>query len=101
MTAYIESAEFDIDEGDRFFLMRRAIPDMTIEAGSVDYIFKTRRYPQSTQTTDTTSTVTASTEKMDLRIRTRNLAVRVESDALGDDWRMGTARIDIRPDGRR
>jgi hypothetical protein len=68
---------------------------------SVDYIFKTRRYPQSTQTTDTTSTVTASTEKMDLRIRTRNLAVRVESDALGDDWRMGTARIDIRPDGRR
>jgi hypothetical protein len=101
MTAYIESAEFDVDQGDRFFFLRRAIPDMTINAGSVDYIFKTRRYPHSTQTTDTTSTVTSSTEKLDLRIRTRNLAVRVESDALDDDWRMGTARIDIRPDGRR
>jgi hypothetical protein len=101
MTAYIETAEFDVEQGDRFFLIRRAIPDMTIDAGSVDYIFKTRRYPHSTQTTDTSSVVTSSTEKLDLRIRTRNLVLRIESDALGDDWRMGTARIDIRPDGRR
>jgi len=101
MTAYIESSEFDVDQGDRFFLIRRAIPDMTIVSGSVDYIFKTRRYPQSTQVTDTTKTVTSSTEKLDLRIRTRDLALRIESDALGDDWRMGTPRIDIRPTGRR
>jgi len=101
MTAYIESAEFDVEEGDKAYLISRAIPDMTINAGSVDYIFKTRRYPQSTQFTDTTKTVSASTEKLDLRIRTKQLSLRIESDALGDSWEMGTPRLDIRPDGKR
>jgi len=101
MTAYIESSDFDIDQGDKFMFISRLIPDMTINAGSVDYIFKTKRYAQSTQTTDTTATVSATTEKVDLRIRTRDLAMRVESDALSDSWQMGTARLGVRTDGRR
>ena len=101
MTAYIESADIDIDEGDKFFFINRAIPDMTINAGSVNYIFKTKRYPQSTQATDTTKVVSASTEKVDLRIRTRDLALRIESDALGDSWEMGTPYLGIRADGKR
>jgi len=101
MTAYIESADFDIGEGDKFYLVRRVIPDMTITAGSVDYIFKVRRYPHSTQTTDTTGTVSSSTEKLDVRIRTRQMAVRIESDALSDDWRHGNPRLDVRLDGKR
>jgi len=101
ITAYVESAEFDIGEGDRFYIINRVIPDMTINAGSVDYIFKTRRYPHSGQVTDTTGTVSASTEKLDVRIRTRQMAIRIESDALLDDWRSGTARLDVRHSGRR
>jgi hypothetical protein len=101
ITAYIESSEFDIENGDHFFFIKRVIPDMTIPSGSVDYILKTRRYPHSTQVTDTTKTIDAATEKIDVRIRTRSLALRIESDALGDDWRMGTARMDARPDGKR
>ena len=101
MTAYIESADFDIEEGDRFFLISRLIPDMTIVTGDVDYTLKTRRYPHSTQVTDTTSTVSASTEKVDLRVRTRQVAIRITSDALLDDWRYGIPRIDIRKDGGR
>jgi len=101
MTAYIESSDFDVDQGDKFMFISRLIPDMTINAGSVDYIFKTKRYAQSTQTTDTTATVSATTEKVDLRIRTRDLAMRVESDALSDSWQMGTARLGVRTDGRR
>ena len=101
MTSFIESAEFDVEEGDRAYLISRVIPDMTINAGSVDYIFKTRRYPQATQSTDTIKTVSASTEKLDVRIRTTQIALRIESDALSDSWEMGTPRFDIRPDGRR
>jgi hypothetical protein len=101
MTAYIETADFDLDQGDRFIFIRRLLPDMAVTGGSVDYIFKTRRYPHSTQVTDTTLTCTASTEKLDTRIRTRQMAIRIESDALSDAWRMGTSRIDIRKDGGR
>jgi hypothetical protein len=101
MVAYIETSDFDIEQGDKFMFISRLIPDMTINAGSVDYIFKTKRYAQSTQTTDTTATVSSTTEKVDLRIRTRDLAMRVESNALGDDWQMGTARLGVRTDGKR
>ena len=101
ITAYIESSNFDVEQGDSAYLIRELIPDMTITAGSVDYTFKTRRYPQSTQVTDTTKTVSATTESIDIRVRTKILAVRIESDALLDNWRMGTSRIDIRPDGKR
>lgn len=101
MVAYIETSDFDIEQGDKFYFIRRMIHDFTIESGSVDLIFKTRRYPHSTQVTDTTLNCTASTEKLDTRIRTRQLAVRIQSDDLGDKWFSGLHRIDIRPDGKR
>lgn len=101
ITAYIESSDMDIQEGDRFYFIRRLLPDMEIESGTVDYVIKTRRYPHSTQVTDTTLPVSSTTEKLDTRIRTRQLALRLESDAVDDEWRMGLSRIDIRPDGRR
>jgi hypothetical protein len=101
ITAYIESSNFDIQEGDKAYLVSNLIPDMDITAGSVDYTFKTRRYPHSTKITDTTKTVSATTEDIDVRVRSKILALRIESDAVGDDWRMGVPRIDIRPDGRR
>jgi len=100
MAPYIESSEFDIEQGDRFYFIRRCLPDMAIAAGSVNYTFKTRRYPHSTQVTDTTLSVSSTTEKLDTRIRTRQLAIRIDSDQIGDDWRMGLSRIDLRPDGR-
>ena len=101
MTAYIESSDFDVEEGDKAYLIDELIPDMTIINGSVDYTLKTRRYPQATQVTDTTKTVSANTNSIDVRVRTKLLAIRVESDALNDEWRMGDPRISLRPDGGR
>ena len=48
-----------------------------------------------------TRTVTATTEKFDLRGRGRQANVRIESDAVGDNWRYGTLRLDVQPDGGR
>lgn len=101
LTPYIESSNFDVAEGDKAYLITSLVPDMSINAGSVDYILKTRRYPHSTQVTDTTKTVSATTEDINVRVRSKLLALRIESNAIGDDWRMGTPRIDIRPDGGR
>jgi hypothetical protein len=101
ITAYIESSDFDVAEGDKAYLISELIPDMAITSGSVDYILKTKRYPHSTQVSDTTKTVSATTESINLRIRSKILALRIESDALGDNWRMGRSRVAIRPDGVR
>jgi hypothetical protein len=43
------------------------------------------------------------TEEIDIRIRGRSIALKLASIANvpGVSWRLGTPRIDVRPDGRR
>jgi len=36
-----------------------------------------------------------------IRVRGREMAIKVSSNSLGTQWQLGTPRIDIRPDGRR
>jgi len=45
--------------------------------------------------------VTPTTTKIDTRGRGRQGNVLISTDAVGDDWRFGTLRLDVRPDGGR
>jgi hypothetical protein len=101
LAAYIQSSEFDLGEGDSVMLIRRVVPDFTIDSGSVDVRFKTRYYPLATQYTESVGTVTPSTGKIDTRIRGRQMALRIESSAVDDWWKYGATRIDQQPDGLR
>lgn len=101
MDAFIESAEFDIGEGDKLLLANRVIPDMGFEFGNVEYTLKYRRYPHAGQLSELTQTIDANTTKIDVRMRARQIALRVSSNELRDRWFMGVPRIDVRPDGRR
>ena len=101
MTAYVESGDMDIADGDQFMSMSRFIPDFKDQAGNVDVTIKTRPYPSGTQTSHGSYTVSTSTTKQDTRIRGRQLAVRVASDAVDDNWRYGTMRLELKPDGTR
>ena len=110
---YIESGDFDIGEGEDFQFIRRMIPDVrfTGTAGvgqQINTVLKTRNYPGDSLATDSTSVLTASTTKVDLRARARQAVVRFESDddantetQLGVGFRVGGTRLDIRPNGRR
>ena len=101
MTSYIESADFDLDpDGNNFMFITRLIPDVAL-SGSVDYVLKTRNYPGDSLATNSTSTVTPSTQQAFLRARSRQAVVRVESDTPNTTWTLGDLRLDIRPDGRR
>ena len=101
ITAYIESGDIDIADGDNFMSVSRFIPDFKNQVGNVDVTVKSRSYPATTQTTHGPYEVSTSTTKQDTRIRGRQLALRVSSDAVDDNWRYGTMRFDGKPDGMR
>ena len=111
---YIESADFSLDGiGNAYTQVQNAIPDVRFlgNGGSdqvVNFVLKTRNYPNESLTTKSTSQVTQSTQKVDLRGRARQAVVRLESDddasteaRLGVGWRLGDMRLNTRPDGRR
>ena len=111
---YIETSDFALDQsGNNFTFMHQAIPDIlfTGDGGSdqvINFVLKMRNFPNETFTTESTSTVTASTTKLNLRGRARQAVVRLESDddaasgaRLGVGWRLGSMRLNTRPDGRR
>jgi hypothetical protein len=110
---FIESADFDIGDGEEFQFIKRMIPDVkfTGTGGSdqqINVVLKQRNFPGNSLTTDQTTSFTASTAKIDMRARARQAAVRFESDddaestaRLGVGFRIGGTRLDIRPNGRR
>ena len=110
---FIESADFDIGEGDEFQFIRRFIPDVKFTGDSGDtqtlnVVLKARNFPGESLTTDQTTAFTASTTKVDTRARARQAAVRFESDddadvntRLGLGFVIGATRLDLQPNGRR
>jgi len=111
---YIQSSDFDMHpDGDDYTFIRKVIPDVkfTGNGGSdqtINFVLKSRNFPGDSLTTDTTQTVTSTTQRLDTRIRARQLAFRIESDddnsseiRLGVGWRLGDTRMDVKPDGRR
>ena len=105
MTSFIESADFDIGDGEQFMFVSRLVPDIDITSSdaeaSVNYILKTRNYPGDSLATNSTNAVTATTQQAFLRSRSRQIALRVESSTTDITWTMGDLRLDFRPDGRR
>jgi hypothetical protein len=101
LVSFIESAEFDLDLGDRATFVSRFIPDFNIENGSVDVTIGVRNFPHGQKTDNLLGTITSSTEKLDTRVRGRQASLKLESINLGDDWELGVPRIDVQPDGGR
>lgn len=114
ITAYIESSQIDIGEGESFMFLRRLVPDLTFKNSTsttptADFIVKTRDFPGASYDSTSTSDVSRSatipveqfTEQAHIRLRGRSVAIKVESNQTDTTWRLGSPRLDIRPDGRR
>jgi hypothetical protein len=114
ISAYIESSQMDIGDGENFVFMRRLIPDLTFDSSTAaspqaDFTLQTRNYPggpylqTSTDAVTRTATVPVEqfTNQVNLRLRGRSFALKIASSDMGVAWRLGSPRVDIRPDGRR
>jgi hypothetical protein len=103
ITAYIRSGYFDIGDGDNMLYMRRFIPDFKNQVGDLTVRLLLRSYPQATASPSSLDPyiITPTTQKVDTRARGRQISLGIESDALNTNWRYGTLRVDIQPDGLR
>jgi len=118
--ASITSAEFDIDDGDKFMFIYRVLPDVTFRNSTADNPAITMTlYPLQNSgsgyndplsvggsayagiTRTAQVPVEEFTGQVFVRVRGRQLAYKVSSDALGVAWQLGSPRLDIRADGRR
>jgi len=109
---FIESSDMDIGDGEQFSFIKRIIPDYKFIQDdnncNVNIVLKTRNFPGDSLTTNSTSSISADTQQAYVRSRSRQIALRFESDDdasndgnLGIGWRLGATRIDIKPDGKR
>ena len=114
ITSNILSGDFDITQrqpgvsdlrGDGEFLMkiRRFVPDFISQTGSSQVTLNLRNYSNDSAASSSLGpfTVTSSTTKVDTRARARAIALKVENTGSSQDWKLGTFRLDIQPDGRR
>jgi len=100
MTAFITSGDFDIQDGQQILSISRGIPDFKNQVGTANLTMSFKTYPSDTGTTISRD-VTNTTKFFDLRGRGRQTNVKITSNTLGSDWRYGTLRLDIKPDGGR
>jgi hypothetical protein len=115
IAAYIKSGDYDLSEqglaGDGQLIMRvkRFIPDFKSLEGNAKITLFFRDYPANSESTPSTTpplitgpfTITSSTDKVDTRVRGRQVSLKIENDAVGETWRYGTLRLDIEAGGRR
>jgi hypothetical protein len=119
ITSNILSGDFDITQriqrgatsampdlrGDGEFIMkiRRFIPDFLSQTGSTQVTLNLRNYSNDAAASSSLGpfTVSSSTTKVDTRARARAVALKVENTSTSQEWKLGTFRLDIQPDGRR
>jgi uncharacterized protein YdeI (BOF family) len=112
---FVESADIDIADGDRFVFLKRILPDIlfvnqagTSQNPAINVVVKRRDFNNQTLATDSTTQITASSTFGSLRSRARQFVLRFESDddnAVNDrknyKWRLGSTRVEVQPSGRR
>ena len=112
MVSYIQSNDFDIQDGEQYMLTRRIIPDINFNTSTaanpeVEITVRPRNFPGSqfqNDPSDTQRVIETSfgvyTNQIFVRARGRQLALKIASDDLGVQWQLGSPRLDARPDGK-
>ena len=125
--AYIQSADIDIEDGDKYMLIRRIIPDvnftnsevtnpvtgapivpevlMTVGVrnfpGAASSIINAEGETTAKDVVTSTATINQYTNQVFIRARGRQMNFKISSDNVGTQWQLGMPRVDARPDGLR
>jgi hypothetical protein len=115
----ITSAQYDIGDGHNFAFVYRMIPDLTFRGSTAGTTPQVTMYLQGLNNSGSGVTQTGNagvtydgpapsvinvdqyTGQIYIRIRGRQMQMKLTSNTLGVQWQLGAPRIDIRSDGRR
>jgi hypothetical protein len=103
ITALVKSGYFDIGDGDQMLFMKRFIPDFKNQEGNLTVhccCVPTHR-PQQAQALWTHTSSPRTRKRWTLARAGRQISLRIESSDIDTNWRYGTLRVDIQPDGLR
>lgn len=120
MECFVTSAEFDLDDGHNFAFVWRMLPDVTFrnsDAENPSLVMSLLPLKNAgsgytdpasvggTNNASVTRTVAVPVEQFTgqvfVRVRARQMSIKVASSSLGVAWQLGAPRIDLRQDGRR
>ena len=121
LNSYVESSEWDIEDGDSFVFIRRALPDVTFRgstSGTSPQLTMTIKpmknsgsgyndpqsiggSPSATVTRTAQAPIEEFTGQVFVRVRGRQFVLRYEANQLGTAWQSGALRVDVKKDGTR
>ena len=114
ITSNIQSGDFDITsggqgsfdlrgDGEYIMKIRRFVPDFLSQTGNSQVTLNLKNYSNSSEASSPLGpfTINSSTTKVDTRARARAVSLKVANTGTSQDWKLGTFRLDIQPDGRR
>jgi hypothetical protein len=121
ISAFIQSADFDIQDGNQFMFVWRMLPDISFTGSVVPnpsalVTLKPRQNPGAPYGTPVPASIVSPqtyspvvktynveqfTQQLNTRVRARQMSFRISSDGLGVQWQLGSMRIDSRTDGKK
>jgi hypothetical protein len=101
IVSYIESGDGDIADGEEFSFIDKIIPDFKNQVGNATITLRTRDYPNDTKYETTNVVANSTTRYNSVRARGRQVAIRLQTNDIGDNWRFGTLRVNVNADGKR
>tara|TARA_R110000868_G_scaffold208202_1_gene457651 strand:+ start:2137 stop:4053 length:1917 start_codon:yes stop_codon:yes gene_type:complete len=123
--AYVQSSDFDIEDGQNFGFVWRILPDINFNGSSVNNPYVTMtvvprensgasygpadapivtsedNYALPYPPNSSVYVIQTFTGQVYTRLRGRQMSFRIDSDGLGVAWQLGRPRIDLKPDGKR
>ena len=102
ITAFLETGSVEIADGDQLMSVNKLVPDFTNLANTMTARLTLEQYPQSSSNVTSNASITSTTEKVSVRGRGRAVKIRYTTNTVNDTpWRLGSQKLELRPDGRR
>ena len=102
ISAFLTTGSIEIADGDELMSVSKLVPDFDNLTNNMTATLTLEQYPQSAANVTTTGTISSTTEKINVRGRGRAVKIKYETNTVNDTaWRLGSTKLQLRPDGRR
>ena len=102
IAASLTTGSIEIGDGDQFMSVSKFVPDFTSLSKELTITLTLEDYPQSTTSQTTSGNVSSTTQKINVRGRGRSVKLNFLTNVADEtNWRLGSMKLQLRPDGRR